>query len=54
MPKYSTMRSIKQAKEVGRGHIFFGTLGMIGLGLMMWAKLMNPEQVNLTEWDEEE
>jgi hypothetical protein len=33
--------------------IFFGMLGCIGLALMMWAKLMNPEQIRI-EWDDED
>lgn len=34
--------------------IFFGMIGCIGLALMMWAKLMNPEQINMTDWDEDD
>ena len=34
--------------------IFFGMIGGICLALMMWAKLMNPEQIRIERKDEED
>lgn len=33
--------------------IFFGMVGMIGLALIIWAKLLDPEQIRI-EWDDED
>ncbi len=33
--------------------ILFGTFGAVGIALMIWARLLNPEQLTIREEDEE-